>query len=259
MPAPRRYGLGGQDNPVFDRMHEASALVTGGSVAAARRGSPRRGDARRQPGGRTAPRDAATKASGFCVYNDAAVAIAWLLAARACDGSPTSTSTFITATACEAAFYDDPRVLTDQPARERPRRFPRHRLPARETGAGGAEAPRSTSRCRRAPTTPAGCAPSRRRARRSSGLSSRRCWSPSWAVTPIALDPLAHLTLHRRRASGRLCEPARARPRDVRRPLAGVGGGGYALVEVVPRSWTHLLAEIGGAPLDPATATPELA
>ena len=36
-----------------------------------------------------------------------------------------------------------------------------------------------------------------------------------------------------------------------------VGGGGYAIVEVVPRSWTHLLAEICGAPLDPATATPQ--
>ena len=35
------------------------------------------------------------------------------------------------------------------------------------------------------------------------------------------------------------------------------GGGGYAVVDVVPRSWTHLLAIVGGAPLDPATPTPE--
>lgn len=34
------------------------------------------------------------------------------------------------------------------------------------------------------------------------------------------------------------------------------GGGGYALVEVVPRAWTHLLATATGAPLDPATLTP---
>ena len=34
------------------------------------------------------------------------------------------------------------------------------------------------------------------------------------------------------------------------------GGGGYALVEVVPRAWTHLLAVATGDPLDPATATP---
>ena len=34
------------------------------------------------------------------------------------------------------------------------------------------------------------------------------------------------------------------------------GGGGYALVEVVPRAWTHLLAVATGEPLDPATLTP---
>ena len=34
------------------------------------------------------------------------------------------------------------------------------------------------------------------------------------------------------------------------------GGGGYALVEVVPRAWTHLLAVATGEPFDPATLTP---
>ena len=34
------------------------------------------------------------------------------------------------------------------------------------------------------------------------------------------------------------------------------GGGGYALVEVVPRAWTHLLAVATGEALDPATPTP---
>ena len=30
------FGLGGEDNPIFDGMHEASALVAGGTVDAAR-------------------------------------------------------------------------------------------------------------------------------------------------------------------------------------------------------------------------------
>jgi acetoin utilization protein AcuC len=34
------------------------------------------------------------------------------------------------------------------------------------------------------------------------------------------------------------------------------GGGGYAVVDVVPRAWTHLLAIVGGSPLDPGTETP---
>ena len=35
------------------------------------------------------------------------------------------------------------------------------------------------------------------------------------------------------------------------------GGGGYALVDVVPRAWTHLLGAVSGTPLDPETPTPE--
>jgi acetoin utilization protein AcuC len=35
------------------------------------------------------------------------------------------------------------------------------------------------------------------------------------------------------------------------------GGGGYEHVHVVPRTWTHLLFEAAGAPLDPTLATPE--
>jgi acetoin utilization protein AcuC len=34
------------------------------------------------------------------------------------------------------------------------------------------------------------------------------------------------------------------------------GGGGYQPVQVVPRSWAHLLAEAAGRPADPAMATP---
>jgi acetoin utilization protein AcuC len=34
------------------------------------------------------------------------------------------------------------------------------------------------------------------------------------------------------------------------------GGGGYALVEAVPRSWTHLLAIATGDALDPRLPTP---
>jgi acetoin utilization protein AcuC len=35
-----------------------------------------------------------------------------------------------------------------------------------------------------------------------------------------------------------------------------MGGGGYSLVEVVPRAWTHLLAVATGDPIAPGTATP---
>ncbi|HZM74596.1 MAG TPA: hypothetical protein VFC19_02655, partial [Candidatus Limnocylindrales bacterium] len=38
--------------------------------------------------------------------------------------------------------------------------------------------------------------------------------------------------------------------------LMATGGGGYALMQVVPRTWTHLLAMVTGEPLNPATLTP---
>jgi acetoin utilization protein AcuC len=34
------------------------------------------------------------------------------------------------------------------------------------------------------------------------------------------------------------------------------GGGGYEHVQVVPRTWTHLLFEAAGLPIDPASPTP---
>ena len=34
------------------------------------------------------------------------------------------------------------------------------------------------------------------------------------------------------------------------------GGGGYSVVDVVPRAWSHLLAIASGRPIDPATPTP---
>ena len=71
------------------------------------------------------------------------------------------------------------------------------------------------------------------------------------------LDPLAHLELSidaQRIAHHRLHQLAHE--------TAGgrwllTGGGGYELVQVVPRTWTHLLAEAAGQPIDPAAPTPQ--
>ena len=38
--------------------------------------------------------------------------------------------------------------------------------------------------------------------------------------------------------------------------LVAVGGGGYEWVDVVPRAWTHLVAEVAGSPIDPLTSIP---
>ena len=72
--AARRFGLGPGDNPVFPGMHEASALVAGATLAAARAmwsGTAEHG-ASIAGGLHHAMR---ASASGFCVYNDPAIAI----------------------------------------------------------------------------------------------------------------------------------------------------------------------------------------
>ena len=70
-------------------------------------------------------------------------------------------------------------------------------------------------------------------------------------------DPLANLelTIDAQRA-------AHAAIHALAHEVAGgrwllTGGGGYEHVNVVPRAWTHLLAEAAGRPVDPATPTPD--
>src|ERR1017187_6068065 len=72
------FGLGTPDDPVFAGMHDASALVAGATLAAARAAWTSQADhAVSIAGGlHHAMR---RMASGFCVYNDPAIAISWLL------------------------------------------------------------------------------------------------------------------------------------------------------------------------------------
>ncbi len=70
------------------------------------------------------------------------------------------------------------------------------------------------------------------------------------------LDPLAHLEVSvdaQRQVATWL--------HDLAHEVCGgrwtlTGGGGYAIVAVVPRTWTHLLAIAAGTPLDPETEIP---
>jgi acetoin utilization protein AcuC len=70
-------------------------------------------------------------------------------------------------------------------------------------------------------------------------------------------DPLAHLmlTIDGQRAAHELVHDLAHEVCEGR--WVATGGGGYAVVDVVPRSWTHLLAIVGGKPVDPSTNTPE--
>jgi acetoin utilization protein AcuC len=246
------FGLGTPDNPVFTGMHEASALVAGATLAAAAVWQGRAQHAVSVAGGLHHAMRAS--ASGFCVYNDPAIAIRWLLAAGAERIAYVDVDVHH-GDGVQAAFYDDPRVLTVSLHEHPMTLFPGTGLPA-ETGGPGAEGtavnvalPAGTGDAAWLRAFDAVVPPLLRAFRPQILVSQHGCDSHR-------LDPLAHLELTvdgQRTAQAWLHQLAHetAHGRWVL-----TGGGGYELVQVVPRTWTHLLAEAAGRPLDPAAATP---
>jgi acetoin utilization protein AcuC len=247
-------GLGTEDNPNFEGMHEASAHVVGATVEAARRVWC--GDvihaANISGGLHHAMPD---RASGFCVYNDVAVGIRWLL------GQGARTVAYVDVDVhhgdgVEAVFYDDPRVLTISLHETGQMLFPGTGFPS-DTGGPGAEG--SAVNVALPPgTSDAGWL----RAFHAVVPPLLREFAPDVLVTQHGCDshiedPLAHLmlTVDGQRAAYEALHALAHEVCDGR--WVATGGGGYAIVDVVPRAWTHLLAIVGGHPLDPATATPE--
>ena len=247
------FGLGTPDNPIFSGMHDASALVAGATLAAARAVWTSQADhAASIAGGlHHAMR---RSASGFCVYNDPAIAISWLLR----HGAERIAYVDIDVhhgDGVEAAFYDDARVLTISLHEHPMTLFPGTGLPI-DSGGKNAEGmavnvalPAGTGDAGWLRAFDAVVPPLLRAFRPQILVSQHGCDSH-------ALDPLAHLDLSidgQRRAHAALHRLAHE--------TAGgrwvlTGGGGYELVRVVPRTWTHLLTEAAGRPLDPQVATP---
>ena len=105
------FGLGTPDDPIFAGMHRASAAVCGASITAAE--AVARGDvehAFNPAGGLHHARR--REASGFCIYNDPAAAIAKVLDLR-----PDWRVMYVDVDVhhgdgVQWIFYDDPRVLT---------------------------------------------------------------------------------------------------------------------------------------------------
>lgn len=250
-----RHGLGTADDPVFGRMHEASALVAGATLAAARAawsGTAEHG-ASIAGGLHHAMRG---NASGFCIYNDPAIAIAWLLE----QGAERIAYVDIDVhhgDGVQAAFWNDPRVLTISLHQHPATLFPGTGLPT-ETGGVGAEGS-AVNVALPAGTRDAGwlralhaIVPPLLRAFRPQILVSQHGCDTHWS------DPLANLevTVDAQRAAHMALHQLAHEVADGRWLLTG--GGGYQLVQVVPRTWTHLLAEASGHPIQPSAPTPSM-
>ncbi|WP_042396408.1 acetoin utilization protein AcuC [Streptacidiphilus carbonis] len=262
-------GLGTEDNPAFAAMHEASALIAGQSVAGAeaawggsqevRRGAPR---SRAAAGGGRAVNFAgglhhamAGKAWGFCVYNDAALAVARLLELGAERVAYVDVDVHH-GDGVQQAFWNDPRVLTIS-LHEHPRTlFPQTGW-AEETGGPAAEGT-AVNLPLPAGTGDAGWL----RAFHAVVPELLAAFRPQVLVSQHGADthledPLAHLavSLDAQRVvaealAGYADEYAEGR-------WLALGGGGYAVADVVPRTWTHLVAIAAGRPIPPEQETPE--
>ena len=248
------HGLGTDDNPVFRGMHEATAHIVGASVEAFRQvWSGESLHAANITGGlHHAMPD---RASGFCIYNDVAIGIQHLLD-RGAERVAYVDVDVHHGDGVERVFWDDPRVLTISLHETGQMLFPGTGFPR---DLGGPHAQGYAVNVALPPgTADAGWL----RAFHAVVPPLLREFEPQILVTQHgcdshAEDPLAHLmlTVDGQRA-------AYLALHDLAHELCGgrwvaTGGGGYALVDVVPRAWCHLLGIVSGVPLDPRTATPQ--
>ena len=246
-------GLGTDDTPAFAGMHEASARVVGASVACAEAVWTGRAEhGVNIAGGLHHAMPGA--ASGFCVYNDVAVAIAWLLAHGAERVAYVDVDVHH-GDGVERAFWDDDRVLTVSIHESGRTLFPGTGWPE-DIGGSGAKGS-AVNLGLPAGTGDAGWL----RAFHAIVPPLLAEFRPQVLVTQSGcdshfLDPLGHLTLSvdAQRMSYAALHDLAHRYADGR--WIATGGGGYEIVDVVPRAWTHLIAEAAGAPVDPATETP---
>lgn len=248
-------GLGTRDDPIFPEMHDAAARVVAGTLDCAL--AVWRGTAEHAVNVGGGLHHAMTgAASGFCVYNDAAVAIRALLA----DGARRVAYVDVDAhhgDGVQTVFWDDPRVLTVSVHETGLALFPGTGFPT-EIGGRGAEGT-AVNVALPSRTDDAGWL----RAIDAVVPEVLREFAPDVLVTQHGcdthrLDPLATL-----RVSVDAQRAVAEQLHDLAHELCegrwvALGGGGYATLDVVPRSWAHLLGVAGHRPVDPATPLPQV-
>jgi acetoin utilization protein AcuC len=249
--ADRHRGLGTEDDPVFAGMHDAAARIAAGSRDAAL--TVWRGEAAHGvniAGGMHHAMPGA--AAGFCIYNDAAVAIQALLD----EGAERVAYVDLDAhhgDGVERAFWDDPRVLTVSVHQSPATLFPGTGYP---TDTGGA--PGSAVNLALPPRTGSAAW---LRAVDAVVPEALRAFAPQILVTQHGCDahgtdPLSDLRVGvaaQRVAAGwlhdlahELCEGR----------WTALGGGGYSVIDVVPLVWANLLAIAAHADLPVDTPVP---
>lgn len=240
------FGIGTEDTPAFPGMHDATSMAVGATLEVCRavwQGEIPHG-VNIAGGLHHAMPD---RSGGFCVYNDIAVGIQWLLdqgAQRVVyldldvhhgDG-------------VERAFWNDPRVLTISVHESGTTLYPGTGYP-NETG--GPAAPDSAVNL----ALPAGTGDEAWvRAVRAVAPALIRAFRPEIIVSQHGCDahfadPLSHLAISID-AMTAAYEDVHALAHEVcGGKWVALGGGGYELIDVVPRAWAQLTAIAAHAPI----------
>ena len=238
------YGLGTGDNPIFSNMHRAASAVCGASITAAE--AVANGEALHAfnpAGGLHHARR--SEASGFCIYNDPAVAIAKIL-----DLQPDWKVMYVDVDVhhgdgVQWIFYDEPRVLTVSLHESGRYLYPGTGF---EDETGGGTAPGTAANVPLNPYTGDG---DYLWALENLLHPLAAAFKPDVVLTQLGADthhgdPLANLGLTMR------AYPTMARIlHEVIREHSGdrwvaTGGGGYQAETVVPKVWTIHFAEMCG-------------
>jgi len=235
------YELGTEDNPIFEGMHEAASLIAGGTLTAVE--AVVEGKARHAvniAGGlHHAQRD---KASGFCIYNDAAVAIAYLRKKYDLRVMYIDTDAHH-GDGVQDIFYDDPDVLVVSLHESGHYLFPgTGDIYEQGTGLG-------YGTTINIPFEPFTEDESWISAFERVVIPNARAFAPHIIISQHGcdghhLDPLTHLSLTMKSyeeiprlvhmLAEQLCEGR----------LVALGGGGYNIWQVVPRAWAFLWCQI---------------
>ncbi|MFV0463406.1 MAG: acetoin utilization protein AcuC [Nostocoides sp.] len=246
-------GLGTEDDPAFQGMHEASARIAEGTRSIAE--AVWTGQSEHAVNFCGGMHHATPEmASGFCIYNDIAVGIQWLLDHGATRVAYVDVDVHH-GDGVERIFWDDPRVLTISVHENGRVLFPGTGWP-NETGG-----PRAVGSSVNIPLPPGTGDSAWLRAINSVIVPVVRSFEPQILVSQHGCDthlddPLAHMaiTVDAQRYA------AETMHRLAHEVSGGkwiaLGGGGYELVNVVPRSWTHLTAIAAHKPIDVLTEVP---
>ncbi len=252
-------GFGSADNPISNELHEGTALVVGASLVAAEAIESEAALHAFSPSGGL-HHGHRERASGFCTYNDPAIACQWLkerghrvayvdVDVHHGDG-------------VEEIFYSDPDVMTISLHESGRYLFPGTGFPE-DAGVGAARGTAANL-----PFVPFTWDDPWLEGFEKVVLPLLRRFKPTVLVTQDGcdthyLDPLAHLAASTRiwPRVGRVFHELAHELCDGR--WLALGGGGYAIYEVVPRAWTLFFAEMVERPdlaaeiNDPAGAVPD--